>query len=54
MFVRVCVNHSVMSNSCDPMDCSSPDSSAHRDSPGKNTGVGCLLHTADTMYKIDN
>ena len=23
------------------MDCSLPDSSVHRDSPGKNTGVGC-------------
>ena len=26
---------------CDPMDCSSPGSSVHWDSPGKNTGVGC-------------
>ena len=26
---------------CDPMDCSPPGSSVHRDSPGKNTGVGC-------------
>ena len=26
---------------CDPMDCSMPDSSVLRDSPGKNTGVGC-------------
>ena len=25
---------------CDPMDCSSPGSSVHRDPPGKNTGVG--------------
>ena len=24
---------------CDPMDCSPPGSSAHGDSPGKNTGV---------------
>ena len=24
-----------------PVDCSPPDSSAHGDSPGKNTGVGC-------------
>ena len=24
-----------------PMDCSSPGSSVHGDSPGKNTGVGC-------------
>ena len=26
---------------CDSMDCSLPGSSVHRDSPGKNTGVGC-------------
>ena len=26
---------------CDTMDCSLPGSSVHRDSPGKNTGVGC-------------
>ena len=26
---------------CNPMDCSSPGSSVHGDSPGKNTGVGC-------------
>ena len=26
---------------CDPMDCSPPDSSVHRDSPGKHTRVGC-------------
>ena len=25
-----------------PMDCSPPGSSVHRDSPGRNTGVGCL------------
>ena len=26
---------------CDPVDCSPPGTSVHRDSPGKNTGVGC-------------
>ena len=26
---------------CDPMDCSPLGSSVHRDSPGKNIGVGC-------------
>ena len=26
---------------CNPVDCSLPGSSVHRDSPGKNTGVGC-------------
>ena len=25
----------------DPLDCSTPDSSVHEDSPGKNTGVDC-------------
>ena len=30
---------------CDPTDCRLPGSSAHGDSPGKNTGVGCyFLH----------
>ena len=28
-------------NLCDPMVCSLSVSSVHRDSPGKNTGVGC-------------
>ena len=37
----VCVSHSVVSDSCDPMDWSLPGSSVHGDSPGKNTGVGC-------------
>ena len=27
---------------CDPMDCSPPGSSVHGDSPGTNTGVGCM------------
>ena len=26
---------------CGPMDCSPPGSTIHRDSPGKNPGVGC-------------
>ena len=26
---------------CDAIDCALPGSSVHRDSPGKNTGVGC-------------
>ena len=26
---------------CDPMECSPPGSSVHRDSPGKNTGMSC-------------
>ena len=36
-------NTSVMSDLCDPMDCSLLGSSVHGDSPGKNTGVG--FHT---------
>ena len=27
---------------CDPLDCSPPCPSVHGDSPGKNTGVGCM------------
>ena len=35
---------------CDPMDCSSPGSSVHGDSPGKNTRVGCYFLTSGLMY----
>ena len=35
---------------CDPMDCSSPGSSVHGDSPGKSTGVGCYFLTPGLMY----
>ena len=34
-------SHSLVSHSCDPMDCSPPGFSVHGISPGKNTGVGC-------------
>ena len=34
-------SHSVTSSSL--LDCSPPGSTVHGDSPGKNTGVGCLL-----------
>ena len=34
------LSHPVVSL-CNPMDCSPPASSVHRDSPGKNTGVSC-------------
>ena len=53
---------------CDPMDCSLPGSSVHRDTPGKNTGVGChallqgtfptqrlnlsLLHCRQSLYHL--
>ena len=44
--VCVCVCVCVLSHCsciwlCNPMDCSLPGSSAHEDSPAKNTGVGC-------------
>ena len=28
---------------CNPIDCSPPGTSVHRDSPGKNTGVSCQV-----------
>ena len=53
---------------CNPRDCSPPGSSVHRDSPGKNTGVGChallqgisstqgsnpgLLHCRQILYQL--
>ena len=44
--MRVCVccmlSRSAVSDSCEPMDCSSPGSSAHGDSPDKNPGMGWL------------
>ena len=55
---------------CDPMDCSLPGFSVHRDSPGKNTGVGChaliqeifltqgsnpgLLHCRQILYCVSH
>ena len=49
---------------CDPMDCSSPGSSVHGESPGKNTGVGChfrlqgsnlsLLHWRQILYHLSH
>ena len=55
---------------CDPMDCSPPGSSVHRDSPDKNTGVGChallqgiflpqrsnlgLLHCRWILYRLSH
>ena len=41
-----------MSNSCDPMECSLPDSFCPQVFPGKNTGVGChfLLHHFHPTY----
>ena len=62
------VSRSVVSDSCNRMGCSPPGSSVHRDSPGKNTGVGChsllqgsfptqglnlgLLHCRQILYHL--
>ena len=62
-------SHSVVSNSCDPIDCSPPGSSLW-DSPGKNTGVGShsllqgiflnqgsnpgLLHRRQILYQLSH
>ena len=43
-YFYVCVHAKLLQSCptlCDPMDCSSPGSSVHGDSPGKNTGVDC-------------
>ena len=50
-FTAMCL---VVSNSLQPMDCSLPGSSVHRDSPNKNTGVGChfLLQFTDIKKQI--
>ena len=38
---------------CDPLDCSPPGSSVHGDSPGKNTGVGCLALLQESSQPKD-
>ena len=64
------LSRSVMSNSCDFMDCGLPGTSGHGDSPGKNTGVGChallqeifptqgskpvLLHCRKILYHLSH
>ena len=40
LLLKVSVTQSCLTL-CNPMDCSPSDSSVHRDSPGRNTGVGC-------------
>ena len=51
-----CAASSVVSNSCDPVDRRPPGSSVHRDSPGKNTGVGChfLLQGILPMQQLNS
>ena len=38
---RLCLAAQSCPTLCDLMDCGLPGSSVHRDSPGKNNGVGC-------------
>ena len=38
----VCIVAQLCPTLCSPMNCILPGSSVHGDSPGKNTGVGCL------------
>ena len=40
-FIFMCLVTQSCPTLCNPMDCSPPSFSVHRDSPGKNTGVGC-------------
>ena len=45
LYTQLCAVLRLVTQLCptlfDPMDCSSPGSSVHGDSPGRNTGVGC-------------
>ena len=47
--VTLCCSHSVVSDSCDPRDCSPPGSYVHGIFPGKNTGVSCHLLLQGTV-----
>ena len=40
---RLCLVAQSCPTPCDLMDCSLPGSFVHRDSPGKNTRVGCCV-----------
>ena len=48
MYAVLCLVTQSCLTLCDPMDCSPPGSYVHRDSPGKNTGVGC--HVLQRMF----
>ena len=69
-FICVILSSQSWPTLCDPMNCSSPGSSVHGDSPGKNTGMGChdllqgisptqgsnpgLLHCRQTVYFLSH
>ena len=40
-YIYLCLVTQSCPTLCDPVDCSPPGSCVHRDSPGKNIGVGC-------------
>ena len=44
---------SVVSDLCDPMDCSPPGSSVYGDSPGKSTGVGAMSSSRGSSQPRD-
>ena len=66
----VCLVHQSCPTLCDSMDCSSPGSSVHGNSPGKNIGVDChpllqgifpspglnphLLHCRQILYHLSH
>ena len=66
----MCVHIKSCLNLFDPMDCSPPDSSGHKDSSGQNTGVGShsliqgifsaqrsktgLLHCRQILYHVNH
>ena len=52
IYVVLCLVAQLCATLCDPMDCSLSGFSVHRDSPGKNTGVGChALPQGIIIYK---
>ena len=67
MYAVLCLVTQSCLTLCDPVDCIPPGSYVHRDSPGKNTGVGChvlqgifptqesnrgLLHCRQILYQL--
>ena len=49
-FMCVCLVAQSCPTLCNPMDCSPPDLSVHGDSPGSNTGVGCLCYSLSSSH----
>ena len=51
---NMCLVAQPCSTLCGPMDCSPPGTSVHRDSPGKNTGVGCHASSRGSSHQESN